>query len=174
MKKGRHPNSLANLRKGRENRSNYPPVFKTRNCPRCDKVFTPIGPSGHCRECQPIIRAEARHRYDDGETARRHYQRYRATQRYRQYTKERYHKMEPNKKKARYTVSNAVRDGRLIRPNVCEKCGRKDWGISRSMIEANHHRGYEPENWLVVEWLCTDCHKLADGFVKIGKGGVNE
>ena len=27
------------------------------------------------------------------------------------------------------------------------------------IIEAHYYKGYSPEYWLAVQWLCTDCHK---------------
>jgi len=100
-----------------------------------------------------------RKRYDRSEAGKAKYKRYRNTEPYRNKSRERYYLTDENIRKAHYTVSNAVRDGRLIRSEYCEKCGIKDWGIKRSMIEAHHHLGYLPENWLRVQWLCTTCHK---------------
>jgi len=61
-----------------------------------------------------------------------------------------------HKIKARYTVSNALRDGRITRPDTCRECGVV------GNVEAHHHEGYDRENWLNVEWLCVPCHKKAD------------
>lgn len=50
-------------------------------------------------------------------------------------------------------VSAAIRRGVRTRPTMCSRCG------SESLkIEAHHHRGYEPQNWLDVVWLCQPCH----------------
>lgn len=103
-----------------------------------------------------------RRAYDRSELGKAKYARYRAKPEYKEYSKKRYATMDVNKKKARYYVHNAVRSGRLVRPKNCENCGIKDWGIKRSMIEANHYKGYQPKFWLVVQWLCTNCHKEAD------------
>ena len=66
-------------------------------------------------------------------------------------------------KKCWYYLSNAVRDRRLIKSNVCEKCGVKDHDDNRrNQIEAHHYLGYEKENWLKVKWLCVVCHKEED------------
>lgn len=62
----------------------------------------------------------------------------------------------PERIKARYCVSNAVRDGRLKKAKACEQCGK------RGRIEAHHHKGYEPEHRLDVQWLCPPCHDIAD------------
>lgn len=55
------------------------------------------------------------------------------------------------KYKARNAVSNAIRDGRLIRPEKCEKC-------DKVCIPEGHHPSYEEGYWLRVEWLCSSCH----------------
>lgn len=55
-----------------------------------------------------------------------------------------------DKQKARFAVSNAVRDGRLAR-KPCEKCGRTD------RVQAHHHDYSKP---LDVEWLCFVCHRV--------------
>lgn len=60
----------------------------------------------------------------------------------------------PAHRKANTAVSNAIRDGRLIPSPVCELCGH-DFSTFRR--EA-HHKSYEPEQWLVVTWLCSFCH----------------
>lgn len=50
--------------------------------------------------------------------------------------------------RAHYTVSNAVRDGRLKR-KPCEACG------SGERVHAHHHDYAKP---LDVTWLCATCH----------------
>lgn len=57
-----------------------------------------------------------------------------------------------HKREAHHTVGNAVRDGRLIKPVVCEHCGKTGCTIY------GHHWSYLPENWLNVIWLCSACH----------------
>lgn len=61
-----------------------------------------------------------------------------------------------HKIKARYFVSNAIRDGRLKRPESCSDCG------CSCRPQAHHRAGYDREQWLNVLWLCKDCHKKAD------------
>jgi hypothetical protein len=55
-------------------------------------------------------------------------------------------------------VRHAVRTGKLVKPDICEKCGctpprRRD---GRSLIQGHHHRGYSRP--LDVRWLCHSCH----------------
>lgn len=57
-----------------------------------------------------------------------------------------------HKREAHHTVNNAVRDGRLFKPTVCEHCGKTNCTIY------GHHWSYLPENWLNVLWLCSACH----------------
>lgn len=152
---------------------------------KCNLCFNLYQPSGrrqlYCNKCRKIkkriwnrkyeeknkFKIKLRRKKQDREPlAKARYQRYRNTKKYREYSRNRYHSQKENKKKARYYVSNGVRDGKLIRPSNCEKCGIEDWGEKRSVIEAHHYLGYEKSNWLKVQWLCTDCHKLAE------KGGL--
>lgn len=60
--------------------------------------------------------------------------------------KERY----PMKKAAHCITGNAIRDGKLVRPDAYESCG----GTHR--IEAHHDDYTKP---LMVRWLCEGCHK---------------
>jgi hypothetical protein len=55
----------------------------------------------------------------------------------------------PEKRKAENAVSNALRDGKLKRPRLCEGCGR------RRKLQAHHPDYSKP---LEVQWLCYKCH----------------
>jgi hypothetical protein len=66
-----------------------------------------------------------------------------------------------DKKRARRAVRYAVLIGKLVRPEACEN-GHP------GPIEAHHHRGYAPEFWLDVVWLCKNCHDKAHGRVPTG------
>lgn len=58
-----------------------------------------------------------------------------------------------DKYKARNAVSNAIRDGKLLRM-PCMICGDE-----RS--EGHHHNGYSKDHMLDVIWLCVKHHNLA-------------
>lgn len=66
----------------------------------------------------------------------------------------RYRERNPEKRAARVMVSNAIRDGRLLR-QPCRLCGS-------TTVHAHHHDYSKP---LDVEWLCKDCHWRQHGAV---------
>jgi hypothetical protein len=55
-------------------------------------------------------------------------------------------------------VRSALKNGVLVRPDTCQKCGDKPQKASdgRSKIHAHHHDYDKP---LDVEWLCSKCHR---------------
>ena len=59
----------------------------------------------------------------------------------------------PEKRAAHVILGNAVRDGLVIKPEFCSKCGKKE--VSRR-IHAHHHDYTKPVD---VTWLCAQCHK---------------
>ena len=61
----------------------------------------------------------------------------------------RYNEENPGKKAARWALSNAVRDGKVAKPDKCEKCG------SDKNIHGHHDDYGKP---LDVRWLCAPCH----------------
>lgn len=63
----------------------------------------------------------------------------------------RYRQANPKKYKAQTWVNNAVRDGRLVKPEVCEECP------GTLQIEGHHDDYDKPTE---VRWLCSRCHSL--------------
>jgi hypothetical protein len=86
------------------------------------------------------------------------------------------------KLKARRAVRIAIRSGRLVRADRCEKCGRPDKPASdgRTTIQAHHYLGYE--NPLSVRWVCARCHcqcdprasRVGNGRAKLTENQVRE
>lgn len=64
-----------------------------------------------------------------------------------------YAKRHPVKYRARNTLNNALRDGRILKSPLCESCGSRD-----KKIEAHHDDYSKP---LAVRWLCQGCHGRA-------------
>ena len=57
----------------------------------------------------------------------------------------------PDRQRARVAVCNAIRTGKMERPNHCSQCG----------IECKpeaHHDSYEKSQWFNVRFLCNRCH----------------
>ncbi len=73
---------------------------------------------------------------------------------------------DPAKGPARSAVWRALKTGTLVRPKRCQKCN------ARCKPEAHHGRGYDPEHYLDVDWLCNACHNLVDHpeFAKLVEG----
>jgi hypothetical protein len=62
-----------------------------------------------------------------------------------------------NKDTARSRLRDAVRFGRIEKPNRCEACG--EITIPR-LLGGHHFEGYE--KWWSVKWLCVRCHNKVD------------
>lgn len=64
---------------------------------------------------------------------------------------------------ARSALNVAVRKGEMPHPSTlpCVDCGQV-WAPGLSRHEYDHHQGYDPENWLVAEVVCSKCHKGRD------------
>lgn len=61
------------------------------------------------------------------------------------------------KHRAHRAVCYAVKSGKLVRPNSCEKCG-----VDSADLDGHHHKGYDEKHILDVVWLCGKCHHAAD------------
>ena len=68
----------------------------------------------------------------------------------------------PIKRMANIIVGNAVRDGKISKPEVCEDCSSKPNRLH------GHHDDYAYP--LVVRWLCPGCHNK---WHKINGEGLN-
>jgi transposase-like protein len=71
-------------------------------------------------------------------------------------------KRNPIKRMASIMVGNAVRDGKLIKPDSCEDCGTTPIRLH------GHHYDYAYP--LVVRWLCPGCHNK---WHKLNGEGLN-
>lgn len=141
--------------------------MKVYTCKSCNKSSDDVrfyaSITTHCAECW-----KARQRNYHKETAadRREYDRQRNKLPHRREARTNYQKtergkavheasaarwMEKNRKKraAQNAVNNAIRDGRMTRPDRCGKCNKKG-------PVQGHHDDYDRP--LDVRWLCVSCH----------------
>lgn len=140
------------------------PAAATKECFKCHETL-PLsafykhermgdGLLGKCKEC---TKRDSRERY------RRKMQDQEWAQQERERNRERMREgsMGPNwtsplappdvKQKARNALSNAVRDGKIIRPDHCGDCGK----LSKR-IHGHHTNYFQPLN---VAWVCPACHR---------------
>jgi hypothetical protein len=88
------------------------------------------------------------------EWKRQHDRKYRAKNRKKIYSVIALWKIEnPEKWKAECKTRNAIKSGKLIRPNTCSLCGEE------GLIQAHHYDYKKP---LDVDWLCSECHAQQD------------
>lgn len=66
-------------------------------------------------------------------------------------------------KAAKNAVVNSLKSGKIKKPDKCQKCG------ATGDLEAHHHKGYDKEHQLDVQWLCIPCHKAADVKIRASK-----
>lgn len=108
---------------------------------------------GHLNKCKDCTKKDVReHRLDNPEKVRA-YDRARAREPHRKAAREqnaaRFLEEYPDRRKAHFAVSNAIRDGR-IQKRPCAFCGHA------GEVEAHHHDYAKP---LDVTWLCKPCHR---------------
>ncbi len=107
------------------------------------------GLQDQCKEC----RQEYQQKYRQTERGKEVFQKYGKTTKGRealQRHEQKQHQVYPERLKAHRTLNNAIRDGKLTRPSVCESC------FEEELIDG-HHKDYSKP--LDVEWLCKKCHK---------------
>ncbi|WP_213993820.1 hypothetical protein [Sodalis sp. dw_96] len=144
-----------------------------KKCNKC-KLIKPITEfychkemaDGHLNKCKDCARADANRYRSFNLEAYREYDRNRAKNPNRVAAREAYQKTEngrnsinkakkkfiynnPLKRKAHCHISNALRDGKVIKPNRCQLCNVE------CRPEA-HHRDYGKP--LEIMWLCKKCH----------------
>ena len=121
----------------------------------------------HCKECVKAA-VRARHQRNperQNNYKRRHYAENLADERAKRREYERLNRKaavrrvrawktrNPEKVRAQNAAAKAIQSGRLIRPEKCQRCP------SIGPLGAHHHDYSKP---LEVEWLCIDCHVIAD------------
>jgi hypothetical protein len=139
-------------------RSDMKRCFKChRELPLTEFYRHPQMGDGHLNKCKACAKADSRRHYHGsvGDPAWLEAQRKRGRDKYyRLYRGTPSEWVSPEapddvKAVARNAVGNAVRDGRLEKPDDCQECG------TGGLIHGHHEDYYKP---LEVVWLCTACH----------------
>jgi hypothetical protein len=106
--------------------------------------------SGTCCECLLKTVASNKHRSEEAIARRADRKAQKQREGKSNHSKKKWRENNPKKVKASQMVNNAVRDGRLDKPDECSSCGSKAKLVG-------HHSDYDKP--LEVEWLCSTCHR---------------
>ena len=113
----------------------------------------PATSDGHLGKCKECTKTDVRNRYAETREARHAYERVRSKGIGRRKAVLKYQARRrarsPEKYRARNAVSNALRDGRLVK-GPCKECGTTE------RVQAHHPDYSKP---LDIEWLCFSCHR---------------
>lgn len=106
---------------------------------------------GHLNYCKTCVKSRiAGHRLENLDKIQAYDRwRYRANQARQEQLASLYRSRTPLARKAHNATGNAIRDGRLVRPNACSQCGKT------CKPEAHHPDYSKPFD---VIWLCRSCH----------------
>jgi len=108
---------------------------------------------GYLNYCKKCVKSRvAKHRQDNCEKIQAYEKwRYRANPKRQQQFLSLPAKRTPEQKRAHNAVRYAIKNGSLVRPGCCSKCGKK-------CKPEGHHDDYS--KYLEVRWLCRSCHCL--------------
>ena len=105
---------------------------------------------GHVNKCKECNKRDVRENREKKVEYYRDYDKARGNRQGYDYVRN-YRNQYPMKYAAHVLVNNAVKDGRLSRPDSCETCG-----CIHDQIHGHHDDYALP---LSVRWLCPSCHK---------------
>ena len=104
---------------------------------------------GHLNKCKDCTKKDVREHRAENDSVREYDRRRGSRKGLKELQK--YRNENPEKYKAHSAVNNALRGGRLFRPNCCEDCGKE-------CKPHGHHDDYNKQ--LEVRWLCARCHAI--------------
>lgn len=142
--------------------------MEDKQCFKCLRVLPRTSFYAHSRmgdgllgKCKDCAKADVKKNYQDRRQQYSEYEKERNRDPDRRARKNEYGRRHrekyPDKTAARTAVGNAIRDGKLIRPDNCQRCG------ASCKVEA-HHKDYSKP--LDVDWYCFQCHR------EVGHGQV--
>ena len=123
------------------------------------------GVAEKCKECHKTAMRKNRaakvdyyrkydqQRFQNDPRVKKRHERYRATDAGKtamNRSRQKWDKNNKHKRAAHIILGNAVRNGKVLKPNKCEQCGAKP-----NRIEGHHSDYAKP---LDVTWLCRKCH----------------
>lgn len=143
-----------------------PEIILTKQCSKCKEIkplhlFSPAergkyGARADCKKCN-CKRVAEYHKTENGKASQKRYDQSikgkAAAIRYRTVSKLRY----PSHDRVGNCLRQAVYDGRIKKPSVCQKCNKQ-----ANRIEAHHYLGYDFKHRFKVQWLCVPCHRAVD------------
>ena len=131
-------------------------------CSSCGELFTrdnfykdkrnPNGLKSQCKKCHSLGNIKSRDLNNTRRINRKHMRRARQKDpnKFRQREKIASRlRLKDEKYRARMILNIAVRGEKLLKPKICEKCGKK-------LKLTAHHEDYTKP--LDVKWLCYECH----------------
>jgi hypothetical protein len=127
-----------------------------KTCFKCGEVKSlsafykhPQMADGRVNKCKGCNKKDVRENRKDNIDYYRAYDRDRGNRQSREY-RDAWEKNNPIKKAASTMVGNAVRDGKIAKPGLCECCGSEPKRLH------GHHDDYAFP--LTVRWMCPGCH----------------
>ena len=132
-----------------------------KKCSKCGKIKDE-SKSSWCKRCHVLFTLKSRQTKEGKEKYKETNKKYRHSAKGKEANRHgnrKHRELHPDRHKARQAVSNALRDGRLQK-QPCH-CGE-------IRVQA-HHKSYEKDKWLDVEWMCEKHHnelkleRLSDG-----------
>ena len=120
---------------------------------------------GHLGKCKTCTKKDVRENYAQN---REYYSRYdakrykrRRDSGYMAEAQRRHRAKNPARTSCRYKFAYALKKGKLVKPDACEKCGASDIEIQ------GHHADYSKP--YEVTWLCLKCHRAQHGQTVVTK-----
>ena len=132
-----------------------------RECFRCHEIKPVVGfekpsknhQSRYCNECRRALSRESYERRKEAILERNEAYRKLNGERINECQRLRYQKVDKSVHSARSAVAIAIKKGQLSKL-PCEICATEN-------VQFHHSEGYEPDKWLIGEWLCVTHHAAA-------------